>query len=366
MKKSMHKIGIGLFLLLFSYSAQAKRTSEELTKEIIETHKVTSNQKIEINTKFGELNITSWDKNEVGLDIKIKVKDNNEKKAQAILDRIRIEVVNTNDKFSVITHIDGNDEELKIKTSKEGYLEINYNIKVPAKNLLDIKSSFGAFFIDRMDASTKLDMKFGAATIGELNGDQNDLNFEFCDPIVISKLYGGKIKMKFSKLELLKSENLVLASEMSGAKVEKVTKAQFNLRFGSLDLNEVMDLTLESQMSSVNIESLHGKGVIKNKYGSLKIAHVKSSTESLKIDGEFSPMKIMLDKSASYQVSAECKMSGIKLPAGSIQEEMEVETSRPAIKTNSSFKGRIGAKTDKMTNLTITSSFGEVKLSVTD
>ena len=105
MKKSMHKIGIGLFLLLFSYSAQAKRTSEELTKEIIETHKVTSNQKIEINTKFGELNITSWDKNEVGLDIKIKVKDNNEKKAQAILDRIRIEVVNTNDKFSVITHI---------------------------------------------------------------------------------------------------------------------------------------------------------------------------------------------------------------------------------------------------------------------
>ena len=110
-------------------------------------------------------------------------------------------------------------------------------------------------------------MKFGAATIGELNGDQNNLSFGFCDPVVINIFYGGKIDLKFSKLELLQSEKLNLTSEMSNSKVDKVTKSQFYLKFGSLELDEVMDLVLESEMSSVNIESLHGTGSIKNKYG---------------------------------------------------------------------------------------------------
>ena len=362
----MHKIGIGLFLLLFSYNAEAKRTADELTKEIIETLQVTSKHKIEVNTKFGELKIISWDKNEVGLNVKIKVKDNNQKRAQAILDRIRVEVVKTDNKISIVTIIDGDDDELKIKTSKEGYLEINYHITVPSGNSLDVKNSFGAFILDRMDADVKVDMKFGAATIGELNGDQNDLHFEFCDPVVINRFYGGKINLKFSKLELLKSEKLLLTSEMSSSKVVKVTDSQFHLKFGSLDLNEVMNLNLESQMSAITIESLHGKGVIKSKYGSLKIANVKSSTKDLTITGEFSPIRIALDKRGNYQVIAEAKMAGLKLPIGSILGERAADIDQPAVKTTSSFNGRIGDKTDRMTNLKITSSFGEIRLSMVD
>lgn len=368
MKKSMHNLGnsLTILLLLFSFSISAKKNGIEKSKEVKENYTLTPAHKILVDNRFGEININSWEKDEIALDIQITVKDGNEKRAQQLLDRIKIDIVKTDNEFTVRTIINGDDKDLKIKANNDGFLKINYNLSVPAHNMLQVKNSFGPVVIDRIDASVKIDMKFGAATIGELNGDQNDLNFEFCDPVVISKFYKGKINLKFSKLEVLKSENLVLTSEMSGSKIDKVTKAQFHLKFGSLELNEVMDLVLESQMSSVNIESLHGKGAIKNKYGSLKIAHVKRSVESLKIDGEFSPIKIILDKNASYQVTAECKMSGLKLPDASIQEETEVSSKQPAIKTNSNFKGRIGAKTDKMINLKITSSFGEVNLSLTD
>ena len=153
---------------------------------------------------------------------------------------------------------------------------------------------------------------------------------------------------------------------MSNSKVYKVTKSQFYLKFGSLELNEVIDLVLESQMSSVNIESFHGRGVIKNKYGTLNIANVLPSAKSLTVNGEFSPIKINLNSRGSYKVIAECKMSGLKLPAGSIQEEKEVETSSPAIKTTNSFRSRIGKKIEKQTQLHLTSSFGEIKLSLQD
>tara|TARA_B110000046_G_scaffold15690_1_gene15010 strand:- start:22614 stop:22793 length:180 start_codon:yes stop_codon:yes gene_type:complete len=59
-------------------------------------------------------------------------------------------------------------------------------------------------------------------------------------------------------------------------------------------------------------------------------------------------------------------MSGHKLPAGSIQEEKEAETRSSAIKTTNSFKGRIGRETENHTRLYLTSSFGEINLSLND
>ncbi|MFT6165684.1 MAG: hypothetical protein ACJAV5_001778 [Vicingaceae bacterium] len=153
---------------------------------------------------------------------------------------------------------------------------------------------------------------------------------------------------------------------MSGSKIEKVTKVNFYLKFGSLDLNEVKELNLESQMSVVNIESLHGSGFIKNKYGTLSIANVLPSATSLTVNGEFSPIKINLNNKVSYEVVAEVKMSGLKLPPGSIMKEPEVDEISSAIKTTNNFKGRIGKEEEKRTKLRITSSFGEVKLLLTD
>ncbi|MFT6165683.1 MAG: hypothetical protein ACJAV5_001777 [Vicingaceae bacterium] len=87
----------------------------------------------------------------------------------------------------ITTKISGNDDEIKIKTSKGGYLEINYELTVPMHNQLSVTNSFVAFILDKMMANVKVDMTFGAATIGELSGDQNDWSFEFCDPVVINR-----------------------------------------------------------------------------------------------------------------------------------------------------------------------------------
>ena len=213
-----------------------------------------------------------------------------------------------------------------------------------------------------MDASIKVDLRFGAATIGDLNGDKNDLNFEFCDPAVVSKFYKGKINLKFSRMELLESEDLILTSEMSGSKIEKATKVACNLKFGSLDIKEVKELAIESQMSAVKIESLHSSGDITNKYGALNIAKVLPSVKSLTIDGQFSPIKINLSASGSYKVIAEAKMSGLKLPSGSIMEEQILEPNQPAIKTTNNFRGRVGEKSEHPTLLNLTSSFGEIRI----
>ncbi len=78
-------------------------------------------------------------KNEVLLKVSVKVKDGNEKKTQELLDKIDINVSRTLSKLIIKTEISGDDEEIKIKTNKDGYLEINYKLTVPSNNSLNIK-----------------------------------------------------------------------------------------------------------------------------------------------------------------------------------------------------------------------------------
>lgn len=369
MKLLAQKAGLlaTLVFFLLSNTISAKRGGVEKTRNINETYTISANHKIEIDNKFGEVKINSWDKNEVVVKVNIKVADGNEKRSQDLLDRIKIDVEKTGSSFSVKTIIDGDDGNLNIKTKgSNGHLSIDYEISVPANNLLSVKNSFGPIIIDQMSNSVKIDLKFGAATIGALDGNQNDLSFEFCDPVVISKFYKGKISLKFSKLELLRSEDLVLTSEMSSSKVDKVTKSQFYLKFGSLDLNDVYDLILESQMSTVNIKTLHKSAKIKNKYGALEIAKVRKSFETLDVKGEFSPIRINLEKGGSYQVDALSKMAGLKLPPNSIQDERPYEEKSSVVNNEKEFKGRIGSKSEKASTIKIQSSFGEVKLMLTD
>jgi hypothetical protein len=368
MKKLAHKTGYSLTLLLFlfGFTATAERSGTEKSKEVKETHVITSKHKILIDNRFGEVNITSWEKSEITIDVQIRVKDGNERRAQELIDRIKIDIVKTDNKIAIKTIIEGGDKDLEIKIKNDGYLKIDYNLQIPAANLLEIKNSFGLVTIDRMDASVKVDLRFGAATIGSLNGDENDLNFEFCDPAVVSKFSKGKINLKFSKLELLESEDLILTHSMSESKIDKATKVACHLKFGSLDIKEVEELAIESQMSAVKIESLLSSGDITNKYGALNIAEVLPSVKSLTIDGQFSPIKINLSARGSYKVIAEAKMSGLKLPSGSIMEEQIFEPNQPAIKTTNNFKGRIGEKREHPTLLNLTSSFGEIKILLED
>ncbi|MBL4708607.1 MAG: hypothetical protein JKY48_09245 [Flavobacteriales bacterium] len=368
MKLLTHKAGLlaTLIFFLLSNTISAKKGGVEKTRNINETYTVSANHKIEINNKFGEVKINSWDKSEVAVKINISVKDGNEKRAQNLLDRIKIDIKNTANQLTIRTIIDGNNKNLKIKAKGDEHLSIDFEISVPANNLLSVKNSFGPVIIDKMTNNVMLDLKFGGATIGDLNGDQNSLKFEFADPVVINSMKGGNINLKFSKLEMINSQNVVLASEMSSSKFEMVKKGQFNLKFGSLDIGELQELILNSQMSAVKIGSIHIKANIKNKYGSLKISKILKSLESIEIDAEFSPIKLLFEKEGSYQIDAHSKMAGLKLPPNSIQEEKVYKESNSIINNEKEFKGRIGTKKGNPSKVKIQSSFGEVKLMLTD
>ena len=85
----MTKLTYKLFLFLlvgFSVSVHASEPvfKKEFTREIHETFNVSSGVSLGVQNKYGDISIETWDKNQIQIDVLIKVKSSNSEKSGEI------------------------------------------------------------------------------------------------------------------------------------------------------------------------------------------------------------------------------------------------------------------------------------------
>ena len=99
MTLTLKKYSFPLFIACLLTSAQvvAGDPKVEKKKTYTKSYNVSNSDKISLTNQFGELKISTWDKNEVKATVTITAEASTDEKAQAILDNIIIEDGKTND-----------------------------------------------------------------------------------------------------------------------------------------------------------------------------------------------------------------------------------------------------------------------------
>lgn len=351
MKTKHLKSGIilSLFLLFSTQISYAKKSEVSQSKTITKNFKVSQNQLLSIDNKFGDVNITTWDKKEISVEIKITVGSSNEEKAKKRLDEITVEINESSDKISFKTEIGNKVQNASGKNS----MEINYEVKMPKSNPLDLKNSFGAFTINDLDGKAKIDVDFGSASIGKINHPESELTFKFSKPVQIEHIENGKLTVKYSNLKLGTATKLKLDAEFGENEIEGIKELEMDLKFGELKLGQADVVDIHSNMSGIKIGTLVKSGKFRPKYGSLKIDMVSNKMTNLEVDGEFSPIEIKIEKGASFAIEVASSMAGIEVPT-MVWEEHDKSNHKE------SYKGKVGSGSGNAVN--IKSSFGAVEL----
>ena len=122
--------------MLFAITSMAGGQDDK-KKYVEKNYNVSATTKLQIENKFGDVEINSWEKNEFDIKVEIIGKGRNEERSQRILDAIEIDITEGSGEIVFETEV-GN---LKNKNG-EGF-EINYTIYMPDTNPLEIKNSFG-------------------------------------------------------------------------------------------------------------------------------------------------------------------------------------------------------------------------------
>jgi hypothetical protein len=277
------------------------------TKAVNKSYNVSSSDKLNIQNSFGSVKVTTWDRNEIKVDVAIEVSANTESLAQKMLDRINVTDGKSGNEVSFKTSM----KDLNNSNGEKSSMEINYTISMPANNALTVKNEFGATTIPDFRGEVDLTSKFGSLTTGNLSSIKA-IHVEF-GKANLANITSAPVTIKFSK---------AVISKLSGA-------VKLNLEFCSsvrltLD-NNLTNLDLKTSYSTVNLKpmaDLSASFNISTSFGSFKnTSNIKFSSDEdgednrgPKFDFEYS------GKSGSGSIPVKVKSSFGKIIVGEASE----------------------------------------------
>jgi hypothetical protein len=199
-------------------------------KKVVKTFAVKPNMLFDVENSFGEMKVTTWDKNEIAINISITAEAKKEAQAERLLESIRILEKQKDDNVYVRTKTgNGNsysyDDEDEFDGNQNGNTGMNcnnckftidYDIKMPKNLKANLTNSFGKMIVPDLSGDVNIESKFGSLQAGVLSNEPN-VTVEF-GKAFIQEMNGGELIIKFCSASQLKVAKGVtkVTSEFSG------------------------------------------------------------------------------------------------------------------------------------------------------
>jgi hypothetical protein len=358
MRKLTYNRALLLILPLLAIAVSVK--AQEVTKEFHKEYTAGANTTLEINNKYGDVVIHSWNKDQVVIDVKVTVEMPNRERAEKLLEYINVEFSENGNLISAKTTID---EKFNFSGWGGGNrrFSINYNISMPVETALALSNRYGNTSIDELHGLTDIDIKYGNLTAGKLTrGNVKPIN-------QISLAYGkGSIDetgwlnlyMRYTgSMEITKSQALLLDSKYSKLTLGEASSVVGENKYDNLKIDKINNLVLDNGYTEVSIGTLARKLDYSGSYGSFSVERVPAGFESLNVDTRYMGVRLGIEEGASYNLEAKVSYGGLKYDENNFKNERRI------VQNNSNEVSGIVGKEDKPgANVHVTASYGSVKL----
>lgn len=354
--KPIYKI---LFLALLSpFIANASNGDKkhEETKTIKKEYRVNADAKVALNNRYGDLNITTWDKNRVEIEVIITVKGDDIDEVEEKLNSIRIEF-NASDSFVEATTIFGEKKSnwSWFGRSKSTNYKINYYVKMPKTNSVDLDNDYGSIYLGNLSGKAAINCDYGKIAVGDLTATNNTINLDYCSSSSITYMKSGNINIDYSKLTIDTSENIKLNADYSTVKFDKAGEINFNLDYGGITVNDGESITGNSDYVSMRFGTVRKKLIIDTDYGSLTVKNLKDGFDKVDITGQYTGIRIGLENGISFNFEIDLQYSSFK------RNDDNIELFKSISKSNKKYyEGTYGTgKTSSILN--VNSQYGSVR-----
>ena len=315
MKKLTYKL---TFILLIGLSMSLHATEpvfkKEFTREVHESFDVSLGAKLGIQNKHGDISITTWDKNEIQIDVLIKVKANNAEKGQNFLNAIEIDFSSSSSK--VIAKTIFPDQENNswwsgwFKNSKNLDYEVHYTIQAPEQISTTLINKYGNIVQGNIDGDSDVTNKYGNIICKNVSGDL-DLNLGY-GKATIGEIGNSKMQIKYSSLKLLSAQDLEINTKYSNVKIKQcksmVSQSKYDDfvieslgtlknsgKYDEFAIASIDVIDIDTKYTDISINSLNHKARFETKYGNVDIESTANGLEKIIIQSKYTGYKFSID-----------------------------------------------------------------------
>ena len=356
--KTQFKAVILIFLfpaLLFANSnkPEAKQTKE---KTYHKEYSVNSDAKLKVNNSFGNIDIVTWNENRIVIDVIVTVKGNDADKVQKRLDGIDVEFTASNSLVTATTKFGKKKSSWNwFGSNDSSSMEINYTIKMPMTNAVDLNNDYGVINLNKLEGTAKINCDYGQLILGELMADDNYLNFDYTSKSTIGYMKSGKINADYSGFTLDKVEQLELNADYTNSEIVDVNNINYNCDYGKIVIDKAHTLAGNGDYITHEIGKITGTLDLNADYGAIKIDRLTASTTNVKINSDYTTVKLGYDSGFNFDFI-------FKLRHANLNGEKDLSVKHKS--TDNSTKNYTGyhGSENSGNNININSEFGGVTL----
>jgi len=363
------------------------------SKSFSKAFPVDGSDKIILSNKYGEVQVKTWDKKEVKVDVEISAYSKSDNEAQKLLDGVSISATKTSDEVTFRTNMEGGNYGSGTRNGKSfrRELHVNYVLYLPATNSLSLSNQYGNVIMGNFSGPLYLNAQYGNFTAGHLLSDNNYISVQYgkadiqeLNKATLKQQYGSGLTIGTAntldlnaqyatvKIGVVKGSALIKQQYGSGLSISSVDNIDLNAQYTSVNINTVKGnakinqqynnltigtvskLDLTTQYTSTNIGTLNGDGKFNMDYNKLNIDEVTNACKTLNIDGDY--LGITVTFNDNYNADFDVRTSYASFKYGEKTASRSVGNNENS--TSKHYAGKIGSGGGATVN--VKSDYGSV------
>lgn len=288
--KIMYKYIVAFALFIAPSIMNASDTDNEKSRKIEKAYPISSTTYVEIENKYGDIEIEIWDKDSIRFDIEIIAHSDKEEDLDEMLDLIKVDMkANTSYVLVATNWID------EINAFKKGMMkfnqkvaskkryEVKYKVRMPDGIDLSLNNQFGNIFLPSYTGKLEIDISYGDLRAHNLENVKRLTSKS--GKVKIKELNYGRVNLSSSKsFHIEKCIELELESSSSEISIDQINTLSLISSHDDVSIENVKVLTGSFSMSDVVVNSIATKMQTAFKYGSIQVKSIDPNSERIKID----------------------------------------------------------------------------------
>ncbi len=337
--------------IIFANDFEGRYTRE---KKLSKSYNVNSDAKLVVENKYGNVEISPWDRDEISIEVVIRVTGNNESRVEDKLDDIDIEFRGNQSLVFAKTHIESSNSWFNWFNSNVNY-KINYYIHVPISSKLDIKNKYGDTYIEESKGEVKLTHDYGKIVLGTLLNERNEIDMDY-SKLEADYIKNAGISLDYSDFSVGELETFTLNADYSHINLGKAIKGSYDLDYGGLTIEAINSLEGDSDYADIRVDLLGKAANLSADYGKITIGLVSDALESLTLDTDYTGVKIGYEEASNFNFEINSKYTDVE----GLNDDLFNLDYRNEKSSSKHLKGSFGRSSSDH-SININSSYGHIK-----
>jgi hypothetical protein len=355
-KKIQLLVAIFMVLPMLSMAnPEKKKWDHEKSKTIKKEFDVNANALLNIRNKYGNVDVISWDQNRIEIEVTITVSGNSESKVIERLSKINVNFESSRSEVSAKTMIENKSKSWYSSGNKMNY-EINYKVKVPITNSVDLNNDYGTISLNEIKGRAEINCDYGKILIGNLFHEDNSINIDYTSDSEIELMNGGSINADYSKFTVVKAKKIELNADYTDSVFENIEELTFVCDYGKIEVGSANAVDGQGDYLTMRFGTIYKRLDIRADYGGIKVDKVMKGFERIDIHTDYAGIKIGLDDGISFDFMAKLSYAGFDYDGDDMTYLNKV------VKSSSSYYEGFVNKENSGSAIEISSEYGGVKL----